>query len=223
MYTIVDKSISVFGTFELNLDIVKSIAEKFKDLRLETGKDQQGNLVARLRDPEGKQPMNLNFSHNRLDYFMWQFSNDARQDLLKMIDGMTLVLESIKDYGINRLAYNVRSFIEDKDDAKRKQLGDRVQLLNTDAPMVETQIRLNYINNIMGEDINTVINVQDAKVRSKKLENGDYIKCLIVSSDVNTLSSNVQARFEPKMFESMFAQMMELSHKSIDDVDKLLK
>ena len=84
MYTEIDNSLSLFGTFELNEAKSRAIAENFKDLRLQVGKDRNGNFAARLADPEGKVPYAINIGYNRVDYFLGKFGTDARQDLLKM-------------------------------------------------------------------------------------------------------------------------------------------
>ncbi len=222
MYTVIDKSLSLFGTFELNEAKSRAIAENFKDLRLQVGKDRNGNFAARLADPEGKVPYAINIGYNRVDYFLGKFGTDARQDLLKMIDALTIVLDVIKDYGVNRLAFNARAFIKDEDGAKRKQLGDRVDLIKTEAPMVETQIRLNYLETFMDEKINNVVSVQDANVNDKTQDTG-AIKALVVATDINTLAANTQARFGKDTFEAMFTKMMEFSTRSFDQLDELLK
>ncbi len=222
MYTLIDKSLSLFGTFELNEAKSRAIAENFKELRLQVGKDRNGNFAARLADPEGKTPFAINIGYNRIDYFLGAFGSDARQDLLKMIDALSVVLDVIKDYGINRLAYNARAFIKDEDSSKRKQLGDRVDIIKTDAPMVETQIRLNYLETFADEQINNVISVQDANVNEKSKDEGS-VKALVMATDINTLASNNTPRFDKSIFEVMFSKMMELSTRSFDQVDELLK
>ncbi len=222
MYTLIDKSLSLFGTFELNEAKSRAIAENFKELRLQVGKDRNGNFAARLADPEGKTPFAINIGYNRIDYFLGAFGSDARQDLLKMIDALSVVLDVIKDYGINRLAYNARAFIKDEDSSKRKQLGDRVDIIKTDAPMVETQIRLNYLETFADEQINNVISVQDANVNEKTKDEGS-VKALVMATDINTLASNNTPRFDKSIFEVMFSKMMELSTRSFDQVDELLK
>lgn len=222
MYTLIDKSLSLFGTFELNEAKSRAIAENFKELRLQVGKDRNGNFAARLADPEGKTPFAINIGYNRIDYFLGAFGSDARQDLLKMIDALSVVLDVIKDYGINRLAYNARAFIKDEDSSKRKQLGDRVDIIKTDAPMVETQIRLNYLETFADEQINNVISVQDANV-NEKTKNEGSVKALVMATDINTLASNNTPRFDKSIFEVMFSKMMELSTRSFDQVDELLK
>lgn len=222
MYTLIDKSLSLFGTFELNEAKSRAIAENFKELRLQVGKDRNGNFAARLADPEGKTPFAINIGYNRIDYFLGAFGSDARQDLLKMIDALSIVLDVIKDYGINRLAYNARAFIKDEDGSKRQQLGDRVDIIKTDAPMVETQIRLNYLETFADEQINNVISVQDANVNEKSKDEGS-VKALVMATDINTLASNNTPRFDKSIFEVMFSKMMELSTRSFDQVDELLK
>ncbi len=222
MYTLIDKSLSLFGTFELNEAKSRAIAENFKELRLQVGKDRNGNFAARLADPEGKTPFAINIGYNRIDYFLGAFGSEARQDLLKMIDALSIVLDVIKDYGINRLAYNARAFIKDEDGSKRQQLGDRVDIIKTDAPMVETQIRLNYLETFADEQINNVISVQDANVNEKSKDEGS-VKALVMATDINTLASNNTARFDKSIFEVMFSKMMELSTRSFDQVDELLK
>lgn len=222
MYTLIDKSLSLFGTFELNEAKSRAIAENFKELRLQVGKDRNGNFAARLADPEGKTPFAINIGYNRIDYFLGAFGSDARQDLLKMIDALSVVLDVIKDYGINRLAYNARAFIKDEDSSKRKQLGDRIDIIKTDAPMVETQIRLNYLETFADEQINNVISVQDANVNEKTKDEGS-VKALVMATDINTLASNNTPRFDKSIFEVMFSKMMELSTRSFDQVDELLK
>lgn len=222
MYTLIDKSLSLFGTFELNEAKSRAIAENFKELRLQVGKDRNGNFAARLADPEGKTPFAINIGYNRIDYFLGAFGSEARQDLLKMIDALSIVLDVIKDYGINRLAYNARAFIKDEDGSKRQQLGDRVDIIKTDAPMVETQIRLNYLETFADEQINNVISVQDANVNEKSKDEGS-VKALVMATDINTLASNSTARFDKSIFEVMFSKMMELSTRSFDQVDELLK
>ena len=222
MYTLIDKSLSLFGTFELNEAKSRAIAENFKALRLQVGKDRNGNFAARLADPEGKTPFAINIGYNRIDYFLGAFGSEARQDLLKMIDALSIVLDVIKDYGINRLAYNARAFIKDEDGSKRQQLGDRVDIIKTDAPMVETQIRLNYLETFADEQINNVISVQDANVNEKSKDEGS-VKALVMATDINTLASNNTARFDKSIFEVMFSKMMELSTRSFDQVDELLK
>lgn len=222
MYTLIDKSLSLFGTFELNEAKSRAIAENFKELRLQVGKDRNGNFAARLADPEGKTPFAINIGYNRIDYFLGAFGSDARQDLLKMIDALSVVLDVIKDYGINRLAYNARAFIKDEDSSKRKQLGDRIDIIKTDAPMVETQIRLNYLETFADEQINNVISVQDANVNEKSKDEGS-VKALVMATDINTLASNNIPRFDKSIFEVMFSKMMELSTRSFDQVDELLK
>lgn len=222
MYTLIDKSLSLFGTFELNEAKSRAIAENFKELRLQVGKDRNGNFAARLADPEGKTPFAINIGYNRIDYFLGAFGSDARQDLLKMIDALSVVLDVIKDYGINRLAYNARAFIKDEDGSKRQQLGDRVDIIKTDAPMVETQIRLNYLETFADEQINNVISVQDANVNEKSKDEGS-VKALVMATDINTLASNNTPRFDKSIFEVMFSKMMELSTRSFDQVDELLK
>lgn len=222
MYTLIDKSLSLFGTFELNEAKSRAIAENFKELRLQVGKDRNGNFAARLADPEGKTPFAINIGYNRIDYFLGTFGSEARQDLLKMIDALSIVLDVIKDYGINRLAYNARAFIKDEDGSKRQQLGDRVDIIKTDAPMVETQIRLNYLETFADEQINNVISVQDANVNEKSKDEGS-VKALVMATDINTLASNNTARFDKSIFEVMFSKMMELSTRSFDQVDELLK
>lgn len=222
MYTLIDKSLSLFGTFELNEAKSRAIAENFKELRLQVGKDRNGNFAARLADPEGKTPFAINIGYNRIDYFLGAFGSDARQDLLKMIDALSVVLDVIKDYGINRLAYNARAFIKDEDSSKRKQLGDRIDIIKTDAPMVETQIRLNYLETFADEQINNVISVQDANVNEKSKDEGS-VKALVMATDINTLASNNTPRFDKSIFEVMFSKMMELSTRSFDQVDELLK
>lgn len=222
MYTLIDKSLSLFGTFELNEAKSRAIAENFKELRLQVGKDRNGNFAARLADPEGKTPFAIDIGYNRIDYFLGAFGSDARQDLLKMIDALSVVLDVIKDYGINRLAYNARAFIKDEDSSKRKQLGDRIDIIKTDAPMVETQIRLNYLETFADEQINNVISVQDANVNEKTKDEGS-VKALVMATDINTLASNNTPRFDKSIFEVMFSKMMELSTRSFDQVDELLK
>ena len=222
MYTLIDKSLSLFGTFELNEAKSRAIAENFKELRLQVGKDRNGNFAARLADPEGKTPFAINIGYNRIDYFLGAFGSDARQDLLKMIDALSVVLDVIKDYGINTLAYNARAFIKDEDSSKRKQLGDRIDIIKTDAPMVETQIRLNYLETFADEQINNVISVQDANVNEKTKDEGS-VKALVMATDINTLASNNTPRFDKNSFELMFGKMMELSTRSFDQVDELLK
>ncbi len=222
MYTLIDKSLSLFGTFELNEAKSRAIAENFKELRLQVGKDRNGNFAARLADPEGKTPFAINIGYNRIDYFLGAFGSEARQDLLKMIDALSIVLDVIKDYGINRLAYNARAFIKDEDGSKRQQLGDRVDIIKTDAPMVETQIRLNYLETFADEQINNVISVQDANVNEKSKDEGS-VKALVMATDINTLASNNTPRFDKSIFEVMFSKMMELSTRSFDQVDELLK
>ena len=222
MYTLIDKSLSLFGTFELNEAKSRAIAENFKDLHLQVGKDRNGNFAARLADPEGKTPFAINIGYNRIDYFLGAFGSEARQDLLKMIDALSIVLDVIKDYGINRLAYNARAFIKDEDGSKRQQLGDRVDIIKTDAPMVETQIRLNYLETFADEKINNVISVQDANVNEKSKDEGS-VKALVMATDINTLASNNTPRFDKSIFEVMFSKMMELSTRSFDQVDELLK
>lgn len=222
MYTLIDKSLSLFGTFELNEAKSRAIAENFKELRLQVGKDRNGNFAARLADPEGKTPFAINIGYNRIDYFLGAFGSEARQDLLKMIDALSIVLDVIKDYGINRLAYNARAFIKDEDGSKRQQLGDRVDIIKTDAPMVETQIRLNYLETFADEQINNVISVQDANVNEKTKDEGS-VKALVMATDINTLASNNTPRFDKNSFELMFGKMMELSTRSFDQVDELLK
>lgn len=222
MYTLIDKSLSLFGTFELNEAKSRAIAENFKELRLQVGKDRNGNFAARLADPEGKTPFAINIGYNRIDYFLGAFGSEARQDLLKMIDALSIVLDVIKDYGINRLAYNARAFIKDEDGSKRQQLGDRVDIIKTNAPMVETQIRLNYLETFADEQINNVISVQDANVNEKSKDEGS-VKALVMATDINTLASNNTARFDKSIFEVMFSKMMELSTRSFDQVDELLK
>ena len=222
MYTLLAKSLSLFGTFELNEAKSRAIAENFKELRLQVGKDRNGNFAARLADPEGKTPFAINIGYNRIDYFLGAFGSEARQDLLKMIDALSIVLDVIKDYGINRLAYNARAFIKDEDGSKRQQLGDRVDIIKTDAPMVETQIRLNYLETFADEQINNVISVQDANVNEKSKDEGS-VKALVMATDINTLASNNTARFDKSIFEVMFSKMMELSTRSFDQVDELLK
>lgn len=222
MYTLIDKSLSLFGTFELNEAKSRAIAENFKELRLQVGKDRNGNFAARLADPEGKTPFAINIGYNRIDYFLGAFGSEARQDLLKMIDALSIVLDVIKDYGINRLAYNARAFIKDEDGSKRQQLGDRVDIIKTDAPMVETQIRLNYLETFADEQINNVISVQDANVNEKSKDEGS-VKALVMATDINTLASNNTARFDKSIFEVMFSKMMELSTRSFNQVDELLK
>ena len=222
MYTLIDKSLSLFGTFELNEAKSRAIAENFKELRLQVGKDRNGNFAARLADPEGKTPFAINIGYNRIDYFLGAFGSEARQDLLKMIDALSIVLDVIKDYGINRLAYNARAFIKDEDGSKRQQLGDRIDIIKTDAPMVETQIRLNYLETFADEQINNVISVQDANVNEKSKDEGS-VKALVMATDINTLASNNTPRFDKNIFEVMFSKMMELSTRSFDQVDELLK
>ena len=222
MYTLIDKSLSLFGTFELNEAKSRAIAENFKELRLQVGKDRNGNFAARLADPEGKTPFAINIGYNRIDYFLGAFGSEARQDLLKMIDALSIVLDVIKDYGINRLAYNDRAFIKDDDGSKRHHLGDRVDIIKTDAPMVETQIRLNYLETFADEQINNVISVQDANVNEKSKDEGS-VKALVMATDINTLASNNTPRFDKSIFEVMFSKMMELSTRSFDQVDELLK
>ena len=222
MYTLIDKSLSLFGTFELNEAKSRAIAENFKELRLQVGKDRNGNFAARLADPEGKTPFAINIGYNRIDYFLGAFGSEARQDLLKMIDALSIVLDVIKDYGINRLAYNARAFIKDEDGSKRQQLGDRVDIIKTDAPMVETQIRLNYLETFADEQINNVISVQDSNVNEKSKDEGS-VKALVMATDINTLASNNTPRFDKSIFEVMFSKMMELSTRSFDQVDELLK
>ena len=222
MYTLIDKSLSLFGTFELNEAKSRAIAENFKELRLQVGKDRNGNFAARLAYPECKTPFAINIGYNRIDYFLGAFGSDARQDLLKMIDALSVVLDVIKDYGINRLAYNARAFIKDEDSSKRKQLGDRIDIIKTDAPMVETQIRLNYLETFADEQINNVISVQDANVNEKTKDEGS-VKALVMATDINTLASNNTPRFDKSIFEVMFSKMMELSTRSFDQVDELLK
>ncbi len=222
MYTLIDKSLSLFGTFELNEAKSRAIAENFKELRLQVGKDRNGNFAARLADPEGKTPFAINIGYNRIDYFLGAFGSEARQDLLKMIDALSIVLDVIKDYGINRLAYNARAFIKDEDGSKRQQLGNRVDIIKTDAPMVETQIRLNYLETFADEQINNVISVQDANVNEKSKDEGS-VKALVMATDINTLASNNTPRFDKSIFEVMFSKMMELSTRSFDQVDELLK
>ncbi len=222
MYTLIDKSLSLFGTFELNEAKSRAIAENFKELHLQVGKDRNGNFAARLADPEGKSPFAINIGYNRIDYFLGAFGSEARQDLLKMIDALSIVLDVIKDYGINRLAYNARAFIKDEDGSKRQQLGDRVDIIKTDAPMVETQIRLNYLETFADEQINNVISVQDANVNEKSKDEGS-VKALVMATDINTLASNNTPRFDKSIFEVMFSKMMELSTRSFDQVDELLK
>ena len=222
MYTLIDKSLSLFGTSELNEAKSRAIAENFKELRLQVGKDRNGNFAARLADPEGKTPFAINIGYNRIDYFLGAFGSEARQDLLKMIDALSIVLDVIKDYGINRLAYNARAFIKDEDGSKRQQLGDRVDIIKTDAPMVETQIRLNYLETFADEQINNVISVQDANVNEKSKDEGS-VKALVMATDINTLASNNTPRFDKSIFEVMFSKMMELSTRSFDQVDELLK
>lgn len=221
MYTVIDKSLSLFGTFEFNNDTLKAISEKFSNLQLLTGKDQNGSLVARLQDPNGKAGFVLGLSHNRLDYFLGSFEKDDRQDLLKMIDGLVLILDEIKDYGINRLAYNSRAFIEDLDDAKRIKLAERVKLLKTDSLSVETQIRLNYLDKVLDEEVNDVLTIQDGRVKSKS-DNGEFIKVLIMGADVNTLAKNITVRFDKNSLESYFNELMNLSKKTFGDLDELL-
>ena len=120
------------------------------------------------------------------------------------------------------MAYNARAFIKDEDSSKRKQLGDRVDIIKTDAPMVETQIRLNYLETFADEQINNVISVQDANVNEKTKDEGS-VKALVMATDINTLASNNTPRFDKSIFEVMFSKMMELSTRSFDQVDELLK
>lgn len=221
MYTIIDKSLSIFGTFEINEDRAKAISQKFTDLKLATGKDQNGDFVARLQDPTGKAGVVINLSHHRLDYFLGSFGADNRQDLLKMIDGLVLLLDEIKDYGINRLAYNARAFIEDSNDAKRLKLASMVKLLKTEKESIETQIRLNYIEKVFDEEVNNVISVQDARVKPKN-GNSEFVKSLILATDVNTVANKNEVRFDKDSLEMYFEGLMKLSEKSFLDLDELL-
>lgn len=218
MYTIIDRRVILFGTFELSESIINKVAEHFKDAKLELGKDQGGNIAARLQG----QGFMIELSRGRIIYVVGARDNShAKEAIYKMIDTVSLIVDEIKDYGINRLAFNSQAFLNDLDGAKRVLLGSRVQLLKTDSPMIETSIRLNYRENFMNEDINNVISIQDGTVRSKDREN-EPIRALIMLADINTLANNTQARFDKNSFESMFTHMQDLADKSFEDLDEEL-
>ncbi|MCH5172308.1 MAG: hypothetical protein J1F31_05735 [Erysipelotrichales bacterium] len=218
MYTIIDRRIILFGTFELSESIVNKVAENFKDAKVAMGKDQEGNIAARL---QGANFM-IEMTRGRVLYVAGVKDNaQAKEVIFKMVDDLSLVVDAIKDYGINRLAFNSQAFLKDLDGAKRVLLGSRVQLLKTDSPMIETSVRLNYRENIMGEEINNVISIQDGTVRSKDNEN-EPMRALIMLSDINTLANNTQVRFDKNHFETMFGQMQVLADKSFEDLDEEL-
>lgn len=218
MYTIIDRRIIIFGTFELSESIISNLTGRFKDAKIASGKDQEGNIAARI------QGQNFMFELTRgriLCVAGVKDNSHANEVIFKMIDDLSIVVDEIKDYGINRLAFNSQAFLRDLDGAKRVLLGSRVQLLKTDSPMIETSVRLNYRENHMDEELNNVISIQDGTVRSKDKEN-EPIRALIMLSDINTLASNTQARFDKSTFEPMFTHMRELADKSFEDLDEEL-
>lgn len=222
MYTLIDRIISVFGTFELTEDKIKVIGTHFPELKVGIGKDQHGNVAGRIQDPNGKSPLALGFGRNRVDCFLGSAtSKDSRAELLKMIDALVVALDEIKDYGINRLAYNGRAFLEDSMGVKRVLLGSKVPLLNTDSPMIETSVRLNYREEYLNEEINNIISIQDGNVTSK--ETNTSTKALIMGADVNTIGQKQEARFTKDDFEPMFIRFLELATKSFENLDELLK
>ena len=218
MYTIIDRRVILFGTFELSESTINGLVAHFKDAQVSTGKDQEGNIAARLQAPTYM----IEITRGRLLYVAGVRDNaHAREVIFKMIDDLSFVVDEIKDYGINRLAFNSQAFLKDLDGAKRVLLGSRVQLLKTESPMIETSVRLNYRENFMDEDINNVISIQDGTVRSKDKEN-EPIRALIMLSDINTLANNTQARFDKSHFEPMFKHMLELADQSFSDLDEEL-
>ncbi len=219
MYTIIDRRIILFGTFELTETMIKDLNEvHFKDAKISFGKDQEGNIAARLQATNYM----IELTRSRLLYVSGVRNNEHARDVItKMIDDLKIIVDKIKDYGINRLAFNSQAFLEDLDGAKRVLLGSRVQLLKTELPMIETSIRLNYRDSFMNEDINNVISIQDGTVRSKDDQNNS-IRALIMLSDINTLANNNQARFDKTYFEPMFKHMLELADKSFSDLDEEL-
>ena len=223
MYTLIDKSLSIFGTFEISEEKMKKIQDFFPEVQLQLGRDRNNNMIGRLQDPQGKAKFGINLSGTRIDYFLGvDKNNDDRFDMLKMIDALSVILDTIKDYGIIRLAYNSRAFIEDEDDAKRAKLGSMIELLNTDSKMIETSIRLNYRENVLNEEVNNIISIQDGVIRS--IENPDKpVKSLLMAADVNTVASNTQVRFDKVDFEQFFTAFIEFSKKSYEQLDAFLK
>lgn len=218
MYTIIDRRVILFGTFELSESIINKLVERFKDAKLATGKDQEGNIAARLQGPDYM----IEITRGRVLYIAGVKDNGhAREIVLKMVDALSIVVDEIKDYGINRLAFNSQAFLRDLDGAKRVLLGSKVPLLKTESPMIETSVRLNYRENFMDEDINNVISIQDGTVKSKDNEQ-EPIRALIMLADINTLANNTQARFDKEHFEPMFVHMLELADKSFEDLDEEL-
>lgn len=218
MYTIIDRRVILFGTFELSESVVNKLVERFKDAKLSTGKDQEGNIAARLQGPDYM----IEITRGRILYVSGVKDNaHARDVILKMVDALSIVVDEIKDYGINRLALNSQAFLRDLDGAKRVLLGSKVPLLKTESPMIETSVRLNYRENFMDEDINNVISIQDGTVRSRDNEQ-EPIRSLIMLADINTLANNTQARFNKEHFEPMFVHMLELADKSFEDLDEEL-
>lgn len=218
MYTIIDRRVILFGTFELSESNIEELAKKFKDVKVEMGKDQAGNIAARLQG----QGYMVELTRGRIIYVAGVKDNaHAKEVIFKMIDDLSLIIDIIKDYGINRMAINSQAFLRDLDGAKRVLLGSRVQLLKTESPMIETSVRLNYREHFMDEDINNVISIQDGTVRSKDNEN-EPIRALIMLSDINTLANNTQVRFDKSHFEPMFTHMVDLADKSFEDLDEEL-
>lgn len=218
MYTIIDKRVIVFGTFELSEEKIKNIVAHFPDGELAMGKDQKGNVAARIQAPT----YIIELTKERL-FVLVATKADAndRADVLTMIDHLAVLLDGVVDYGMNRLAFNSQAFIEDRDGAKRVYLGSKVPLLKTESPMIETSVRLNYREEFMGEDINNVISVQDGIVHSKENE-GDAIKSLLMLADINTVSTNLQVRFDKASLEPMLLHFLELANKSFADIDEEL-
>lgn len=218
MYTIIDKRIIVFGTFELSEEKLKTLATHFPDGELSLGKDGAGNVAGRIQSSS----YIIELTRERLFVLLaTKDGADDRESVLTMIDHLEVLLDGIVDYGMNRLALNAQAFIEDRDGAKRVYLGSKIPLLKTEAPMIETSVRLNYREQFMGEDINNVISIQDGTVRSKENER-EPIKSLLMLADVNTVSTNLQVRFDKASLEPMLLHFLELAKKSFADLDEEL-
>ena len=221
-FTNLSNTFTIFGNFAVfDEDNIGIINKLFSDCKITINNENNPNNKSGryMQITDTNKHMTIFLRPNRIDV---QLPGTVQENKKKLINDANDIYKAFyqmfEGSMASRIAVVASSFVFDDNNEALKELADRINLINGN--MAEISLRINYLDNVLDENINMVLNINNIMIGASNTPN-ERRRAIMATFDINTANNFNDERFNLHELEPYFTKFYDIYLQKLKELSNI--